>query len=286
MSESSKELHFITPEQRAKRHTYIYNEEPILQVRDLRVEYLITKSLFGTKKKTFRAVDEVSFDLYKGETLGLVGESGCGKSTLGRAIMSLVSSEAGSVSLQGRELPKNNKSALKQWRRDVQIIFQDPYSSLNPRIRIGDAIGEPLKTYNIEPNEAKRKARVMEIMKKVGLEESFYERYPHEFSGGQRQRVGIARALVLQPKIVICDESVSALDVSVQAQVLNLLSDLKEQMQLTYIFISHDLAVVKYFSDRMMIMRKGKLVQIGEADAIYAYPQDEYTKTLIEAIPT
>ncbi len=286
MRGEKKEIENVSFEQRAERHSAIYNEEPILQVKDLRVEYVVNKSVFGINKKIFKAVDGVEFDLYRGETLGLVGESGCGKTTLGRAIMSLVYSTGGEVIFQGERLKKNDKTALKRWRKDVQIIFQDPYSSLNPRITIGEAIGEPLKTYNIEPNGEKRRAKVEEIMEKVGLDRSFYSRYPHEFSGGQRQRVGIARALVLQPKIVICDESVSALDVSVQAQVLNLLSDLKEELGLTYIFISHDLAVVKYFSDRMIVMRKGKVIQIGEADRVYAEPQDSYTKTLIDSIPT
>ena len=274
----------ITTAERQKAHADIYNQTPILRVKDLRVEYTLSKSLFGKVKKTFRAVNDISFDLYKGETLGLVGESGCGKTTLGRAIMQLVKAESDSMFFEDKPISQLDKSGLKRLRKDIQIIFQDPYSSLNPRISVGDAIAEPLKTYNIESNREKRRTIAMEMMEKVGLSGTFYNRYPHEFSGGQRQRIGIARALVLNPKIVICDESVSALDVSVQAKVLNLLEDLKKELGLTYIFISHDLAVVKYVSDRMMVMRSGKMIQIRDADEIYADPQDPYTKSLIEAM--
>lgn len=269
---------------RQKAHADIYKQEPILRVKDLRVEYTLSKSFFGKAKKTFRAVNDISFDLYRGETLGLVGESGCGKTTLGRAIMQLVEAESDSMFFEDKAVSQLDKAGLKALRKHIQIIFQDPYSSLNPRISVGDAIAEPLKTYNIEHKREKRRAIAMEMMEKVGLSGAFYNRYPHEFSGGQRQRIGIARALVLNPKIVICDESVSALDVSVQAKVLNLLADLKKELGLTYIFISHDLAVVKYVSDRMMVMRSGKMIQIGEADEIYSNPQDSYTKSLIEAM--
>ena len=274
----------ITTAERQKAHADIYSRTPILRVKDLRVEYTLSKSFFGKAKKTFRAVNDISFDLYKGETLGLVGESGCGKTTLGRAIMQLVKAESNSMFFEDKPISQLDKSGLKRLRKDIQIIFQDPYSSLNPRISVGDAIAEPLKTYNIESNREKRRTIAMEMMEKVGLSGTFYNRYPHEFSGGQRQRIGIARALVLNPKIVICDESVSALDVSVQAKVLNLLEDLKKELGLTYIFISHDLAVVKYVSDRMMVMRNGKMIQIGDADEIYADPQDPYTKSLIKAM--
>jgi peptide/nickel transport system ATP-binding protein len=250
------------------------------------VEYVLDKNLFGKSKKTLKAVDKVGFDLYRGETLGLVGESGCGKTTLGRAIMQLVENSSGNIVFENRILNCNSHSELKKLRRDIQIIFQDPYSSLNPKITVGQAIGEPLKTYSIESDAKKRKALVLEMMEKVGLEALHYDRYPHEFSGGQRQRIGIARALILRPKIVICDESVSALDVSIQAQVLNLLADLKREFGLTYIFISHDLAVVKYVSDRMIVMRKGKVIQIDEADKVYSAPSDEYVKTLIDSIPS
>lgn len=273
-----------TEAERRQMHEEIYSQEPILRVKDLRVEYTLSKSFFGKAKKIFRAVDGISFDLYKGETLGLVGESGCGKTTMGRAIMQLVNSKCDSMLFENQPVSRLDRAGLKRLRKDIQIIFQDPYSSLNPRIRVGDAIAEPLKTYNIEPDGEKRRAMATEMMEKVGLTGAFYDRYPHEFSGGQRQRIGIARALVLNPKVVICDESVSALDVSVQAKVLNLLADLKKEMGLTYIFISHDLAVVKYVSDRMMVMRGGKMIQIGEADEIYSAPQDGYTKSLIEAM--
>jgi peptide/nickel transport system ATP-binding protein len=276
----------ITQEERSKQHSEIYSQEPILQVRDLEVEYVLNKNLFGKNKKTLKAVDKVGFDLYRGETLGLVGESGCGKTTLGRAIMQLVENSSGNIVFENRILNCNSHSELKKLRRDIQIIFQDPYSSLNPKITVGQAIGEPLKTYSIESDAKKRKALVLEMMEKVGLEALHYDRYPHEFSGGQRQRIGIARALILRPKIVICDESVSALDVSIQAQVLNLLADLKREFGLTYIFISHDLAVVKYVSDRMIVMRKGKVIQIDEADKVYSAPSDEYVKTLIDSIPS
>lgn len=276
----------ITQAERSKQHSEIYSQEPILQVRDLEVEYVLDKNLFGKSKKTLKAVDKVGFDLYRGETLGLVGESGCGKTTLGRAIMQLVENSSGNIVFENRILNCKSHSELKKLRRDIQIIFQDPYSSLNPKITVGQAIGEPLKTYSIESDAKKRKALVVEMMEKVGLEASYYDRYPHEFSGGQRQRIGIARALILRPKIVICDESVSALDVSIQAQVLNLLADLKREFGLTYIFISHDLAVVKYVSDRMIVMRKGKVIQIDEADKVYSAPSDEYIKTLIDSIPS
>lgn len=286
MNGRKKDTDKVSQQERQNKHLEIYSQEPILRVKDLEIEYVLGKNLFGRSKKTLKAVDKVSFDLYRGETLGLVGESGCGKTTLGRAIMQLVNKSSGNIVFEDRILNCVSHSQLKELRKDIQIIFQDPYSSLNPKITVGEAIGEPLKTYSIEPDSKKRRTMVVEMMEKVGLDASHYERYPHEFSGGQRQRVGIARALILRPKIVICDESVSALDVSVQAQVLNLLADLKNEFGLTYIFISHDLAVVKYVSDRMIVMRKGKAVQIDEADKVYSSPSDEYVKTLIESIPS
>lgn len=286
MNGRKKDTDKVSQQERQNKHLEIYSQEPILRVKDLEIEYVLGKNLFGRSKKTLKAVDKISFDLYRGETLGLVGESGCGKTTLGRAIMQLVNKSSGNIVFEDRILNCVSHSQLKELRKDIQIIFQDPYSSLNPKITVGEAIGEPLKTYSIEPDSKKRRAMVVEMMEKVGLDASHYERYPHEFSGGQRQRVGIARALILRPKIVICDESVSALDVSVQAQVLNLLADLKNEFGLTYIFISHDLAVVKYVSDRMIVMRKGKAVQIDEADKVYSSPSDEYVKTLIESIPS
>lgn len=266
-------------------HEKIYSQAPVLQVKDLEVDYVLSRNFFGKSTKVFKALNKVSFDLYEGETLGLVGESGSGKTTIGRAIMKLIQTSSGNIIYKGKSISNVSKSQLKELRKQIQIIFQDPYSSLNPKITIGEAIEEPLKVHNIEPDEKKRRLMVIEMMQKVGLEPSFFNRYPHEFSGGQRQRVGIARALILSPKIVICDESVSALDVSIQAQVLNLLSDLKRDMGLTYIFISHDLAVVKYVSDRMMVIRGGKMVAQDEADCLYYTSSNEYVKKLIDSIP-
>lgn len=274
----------ITKEERESEHSRIYSEEPILKVEDLSVEYELKRKLFSKTAKTFRALNGISFDLYRGETLGLVGESGCGKSTLGRALMFLVKSRSESLVFEGRSLERMNPKTLKQLRKDIQIIFQDPYSSLNPRITIGKAIEAPLKDFSVEKDAAKRREKALGMMSRVGLPADFYGRYPHQLSGGQRQRVEIARALVVQPKIVVCDESVSALDVSIQAQVMNLLSDLKASMGLTYLFISHDLAVVKYFSDRILVMQKGSIVQSGEADALFSSPQDEYTRMLVGSV--
>lgn len=263
-----------TKTERENKHQSIYSHTPLLQAKNLHIQY-----------GKFIAIPSLSFDLYKGETLGLVGESGCGKSTLGYSLMNLIENAKGEIYFENRLISNLKKKDLKQLRKEIQIIFQDPYSSLNPRLTIGRAIEEVLIVHKIEKDKNKRKEMVMEMLEKVGLEREHYERYPHEFSGGQRQRIGIARALILKPKLIICDESVSALDVSVQATVLNLLNDLKKEFQLTYIFISHDLAVVKYMSDRMMIMRKGEIEQIGEADEIYTNPQTQYTKTLISSIP-
>lgn len=260
-------------------------EQPLLSVRNLEVVYALKKNLFGKVFQELKAVDKVSFDIYKGETLGLVGESGCGKSTLGRAIMRLIDSHSGGVLFNGVSLRDLSLGELKKLRPKIQIVFQDPYSSLNPRIPIGEAILEPLKNYHIGKNTQERRAMVLELMQQVGLEQEWYGRYPHEFSGGQRQRVCIARALALRPELVICDESVSALDVSVQAQVLNLLNELKEKYNYTYLFITHDLSVVKFLSDRIMVMEKGRIIEMGTADELYANPQKDYTKKLLSAIP-
>lgn len=260
-------------------------EPPLLQVRDLRVTYALKKNLLGRATKTLDAVGGVSFDIRRGETLGLVGESGCGKSTLGRALMQLIERSAGSIVYEGQPLEKLGSSELKALRRKVQIVFQDPYSSLNPRIPIGEAILEPLRCHHLGGSDAERRDRVISLMRRVGLDESWYNRYPHEFSGGQRQRICIARALILEPELVICDESVSALDVSVQAQVLNLLNELKEQFGYTYLFITHDLSVVKFLSDRIMVMERGRIVESGPADELYAHPQHPYTQKLLSAIP-
>ena len=258
---------------------------PLLRVRDLEVTYALKKNLFGKVMQELKAVDGLSFDVLRGETVGLVGESGCGKSTLGRAILQLIERSAGTVEYDGVSLDKLSFSERKALRRKMQIVFQDPYSSLNPRITVGEAILEPLRSHHLLDNDSQRRERVRELMHQVGLSEEWFNRYPHEFSGGQRQRVCIARALVLQPELVICDESVSALDVSVQAQVLNLLNDLKEHYGYTYIFITHDLSVVKFFSDRIMVMEKGRIVEEGPSDQLFANPQHPYTQRLLAAIP-
>ncbi|MBP5540453.1 MAG: ABC transporter ATP-binding protein [Bacteroidales bacterium] len=262
---------------------------PLLQVKDLRVTYTLKKNILGKPLQTLNAVDHVSFDLYRGETLGLVGESGCGKSTLGQALLRLIDRSGGEVLYDGVSLDAMTSAQRKALRLKMQIIFQDPYSSLNPRITIGEAIAEPLKVHRTSITSATSATsiagRVKELMQQVGLSPDWYGRYPHELSGGQRQRVCIARALIVEPELVVCDESVSALDVSVQAQVLNLLNDLKRQHGYTYLFITHDLSVVKFLSDRIMVMRQGRLVEMAPADELYAHPQEEYTRHLIDALP-
>ena len=274
----------ITKTAREEKHEKIYSHPPLLEVLNLEKTYYSKASFFGIKT-ALKAVDNVSFKVYSGETLGLVGESGCGKSTLGKAILQLDKATAGTLKYKGDDVTKLSKKALRTLRKEIQIIFQDPYASLNPRLTVGMAIMEPMKVHGLFSSDNERKARTIEILEKVGLEAAHFDRYPHEFSGGQRQRIGIARTIAVQPQLIICDESVSALDISVQAQVLNLLNTLKEDYGFTYIFISHDLSVVKFMSDQLMVMNKGKIEEIGEADSIYESPQKEYTKTLIEAIP-
>jgi peptide/nickel transport system ATP-binding protein len=259
--------------------------EPILRVQNLKTYYPSKKNFWGKPIEFVKAVDDVSFDVYEGETLGLVGESGCGKTTLGRTILKLSPATEGAIFYKGKDLTKLNALEMKDLRKDIQIIFQDPYSSLNPRMTIGSAIMEPMQVHNLYENDAERKRKVVELLETVSLSADYFNRYPHEFSGGQRQRICIARALALNPKFIICDESVSALDVSVQAQVLNLLIDLRQKRGFTCIFISHDLSVVKFISDRMVVMNKGKIEEMGAADAIYRHPQRDYTKRLIDAIP-
>lgn len=285
LNTEKKVSEIITTKEREENHKVLYSNNPILKVKDLVIEYVIEKNLFGKTTKTLKAVNNVSFEIYKGETLGLVGESGCGKTTIGRAILQLIESKSGKVELEGVNLSELSQEKMRLLRKKIQIIFQDPYSSLNPRMTIGDAIKEPMTVHNLYSNDTQRKEKVMELLEKVGLDRSHYKRYPHEFSGGQRQRIGIARALSLEPEIVICDESVSALDVSVQAQVLNLINDLKRDFGFTCIFISHDLSVVKYMSDRMVVMQKGNIIEMGDSDTIYSNPQSDYTKKLIWAIP-
>lgn len=275
----------IEPEVTEQRLVELKKQTPILQVKHLKTRFSAKTNFFGKTTAWTNAVDDVSFEVYPGETLGLVGESGCGKTTLGRTILRLTKAAAGEVFFEGKDILKMNSKELKALRKDVQIIFQDPYSSLNPRMTIGNAIMEPMRVHNLFENDKKRKETVIELLETVSLEAKHFDRYPHEFSGGQRQRICIARALALKPRFIICDESVSALDVSVQAQVLNLLLRLRKQYNFTYIFISHDLSVVKFMSDRMMVMNNGKIEEIDTADAIHNNPQKAYTQQLIAAIP-
>lgn len=275
----------VSKEQRLAEHKELYARKKIVEIKNIKTYFPKHKSFFGKTTDWLKAVDDVTLDVYEGETLGLVGESGCGKTTLGRTILRLNEPTSGEIYFEQKNVLAYSPKEMRALRKDMQIIFQDPYSSLNPRISIGKSIMEPMQVHNMLSSTQERKDRVLELLKKVGLEEKHFNRYPHEFSGGQRQRVCIARALALNPKFIICDESVSALDVSVQAQVLNLLNDLKREFKFTYIFISHDLSVVKFMSDRMAVMNKGKIVELGEADSIYMNPQTDYTKKLINSIP-
>jgi peptide/nickel transport system ATP-binding protein len=257
----------------------------LLEVKNLSVHFTVKKNIFGKATQYFKAVDDVSFNVQQGDIVGLVGESGCGKTTLGRSILQLIKPTSGKILLQGNDLTQTNAEVLRKMRKDLQIVFQDPYGSLNPRITIGNAILEPLKVHSVLASNKQRKEKVMELLKKVSLDSNHFNRYPHQFSGGQRQRICIARALALNPSFLIFDESVSALDVSVQAQVLNLLNDLKAEFGFTAIFISHDLSVVHYICNRILVMYKGKIVEAGTADQVYNHPANEYTKKLIDAIP-
>ncbi len=270
---------------REDKQKELLSQNPILQINNLKTFFAIKGGFFGKTTGYVKAVNNVNFDVFPGETLGLVGESGCGKTTIGRTIIQLEQATEGEILYQGKDVTKMNAKELRAFRKEVQIIFQDPYSSLNPRMTIGNAIMEPMQVHDILKNNDERKKRVEELLVRVNLDPTHFYRYPHEFSGGQRQRIGIARALAVNPKFIICDESVSALDVSVQAQVLNLLNELKKDYGLTYIFISHDLSVVKYMSDRMVVMQSGIIEEMGDADDIYRNPKTEYTKKLIDAIP-
>lgn len=263
----------------------IYTKYPLLRVKDVEVDYVIKRNLLGKPIDSFRAVNNLSFELFPGETLGLVGESGCGKTTLGRAILGLVDYQKGQIEYNDRSIKGFSREEQAQFRREVQLVFQDPYSSLNPRHTVGEALMEPLLFHRLVNSTSKGKAKVLELLQSVALPADSFYRYPHEFSGGQRQRIAIARALAVNPKVLVCDEMVSALDVSVQAQILNLLNQLKRDLVLTYIFISHDLSVVKYMSNRMLVMQNGKAVEYGLADSIYNSPESDYTKRLIAAIP-
>ena len=274
----------ISSQQRAKKHQKIYTKTPLLRVENIAKSYFSNVGVFGQKQE-IKAVNGISFDVFEGETLGLVGESGCGKSTLGKVILQLEKATKGSIFYKGKEITSLKSKDLRSLRKDIQLIFQDPYSSLHPRKIIGQAIIEPMEVHGIGSSKRQRKEKALELLSRVGLEASCFHRYPHQLSGGQRQRVGIARTIAMEPKLVICDESVSALDISVQAQVLNLLNELKEDFGFTYIFISHDLAVVKYMADQLLVMNKGTIEEIGDADEIYANPVKQYTKKLIDSIP-
>jgi peptide/nickel transport system ATP-binding protein len=275
----------ISDETIRARRERVLQGKPILQIKNLKTWFPVNSSFFGKTTEYVKAVDDVSFDVYEGETLGLVGESGCGKTTLGRTLLRLAPAHSGEIIFDGKSILDLNQNDMIEMRKHMQIIFQDPYSSLNPRITIGSAIMEPMTVHGVLGSEKERKDKVMELLTKVNMKPEHFNRYPHEFSGGQRQRICIARALALNPKFIICDESVSALDVSVQAQVLNLLIQLREEFKFTYIFISHDLSVVKFMSDRMVVMNKGKIEEMGISDDIYNNPQREYTQKLIAAIP-
>ena len=258
--------------------------EPLLTVRNLKKHFPVKAGAFGTEQRLVKAVDDVSFDIDRQETFALVGESGCGKSTLGRTILRLVEPTAGSVTLDGTDIASLKPEALRRMRTRMQIVFQDPYASLDPRMRVGDIIAEPLATHG-KGNRQEREARVLELMKVVGLRADGIRRYPHEFSGGQRQRIGIARALALNPEFIVCDEPLSALDVSIQAQVLNLLGDLQSEFKLTYLFITHDLSVVRHFAPRVGVMFLGKMVEMGPTEALFTSPRHPYTRFLTSAVP-
>lgn len=259
-------------------------KEVLVKVEDLSVHFPVKRNLLGKVTRYFTAVDQISFEIYSGETLGLVGESGCGKTTLGRTLLKLIQPTSGKILFKGIPITHRDANSLRSFRKEVQLVFQDPFSSLNPRLTIGEALDEPMRIFSPE-NRAQRRKRVSDLLEQVQLPARFADRYPHEFSGGQRQRIVIARALALNPTFLVCDESVSALDVSVQAQVLNLLNDLKDQLGLTMLFISHDLSVVRYMSDRVMVMHAGKIVETGRSEEIYRAPKHEYTKLLLSAVP-
>ncbi|AFY32416.1 ABC transporter ATP-binding protein [Calothrix sp. PCC 7507] len=275
----------ITSEEIAQRLTNLEQKEPLLQIRDLKVGFPV-RNLFGSTKRYMMAVNGVSFDVKPGETLGLVGESGCGKTTLGRTLLRLIEPMSGEIIFEKQNITTLKGQALQKLRREMQIVFQNPFSSLDPRMKVGDAVMEPLIIHSVGKTSRQRKERVVELLERVGLNADAVNRYPHQFSGGQRQRICIARSLALNPKFIICDESVSALDVSVQAQVLNLLKELQADFKLTYIFISHDLSVVKFMSDRILVMNRGQIVEQGTAASIYLEPKEAYTQKLIASIPT
>jgi len=275
----------VKPEERFAFHLKIYSQPPVLEIIGLKNYFPLAKKYPWGKKSYLKAVDEVSFGVYAGETLGLVGESGCGKTTLGRTLLRLTEPTEGKVLYKGIDVTTLKSRELRKLRKKIQIIFQDPYSSLNPRMCVGPAIMEPMKVHNIGKNTAERRARTEQLLERVGLDVSAFYKYPHEFSGGQRQRICIARTIAVEPEFIICDESVSALDVSVQAMVLNMLNELKHDFGFTFIFISHDLSVVRFMSDRIVVMKEGKVLELDEADHLYKNPKSDYTRELINAIP-
>ena len=259
---------------------------PLLTVKDLKMHFPITRGIILQRQVgAIKAVDGLDFTMTRGETLGLVGESGCGKSTTGRAILQLYRPTAGEVVFEGTDLTKSQGEDLRKMRRRMQMIFQDPYASLNPRMTVGSIIGEPLEVHNIGSSKKERQERVQELLKTVGLNPYFVNRYPHEFSGGQRQRIGVARALAVNPAFIVCDEPISALDVSIQAQIINLLEDLQDELGLTYLFIAHDLSVVRHISDRIAVMYLGKIVELADRDELYENPMHPYTQALLSAVP-
>jgi peptide/nickel transport system ATP-binding protein len=275
----------VSAEERATFHRNLYAQTPLISIRDLNKSYPVRKQKLFEKRQYVHALQHISLDIFEGETLGLVGESGCGKTTLGRCLLRLIEPTSGAISYLGRNLTDLTMAQMRRVRKDLQIILQDPYSSLNQRLTIGDTLIEPMRVHHIGCNDEERKQKAVALLRRVNLDETHFYRYPHEFSGGQRQRISIARALAVNPRFIVCDESVSALDVSVQAQVLNLLNELKEELKLTYIFISHDLSVVRFMADRIAVMQNGRIVELNEADTLCSHPECDYTRKLIDAIP-